>query len=287
MQASNAKEVVRALLRPDAVTPRPQDAKRRVRVVFEGNYICDTNQAIYVWEHPYYPYFYVPKVDMKWDNLHAQLVETLDCDRPGEHWHEGTHVLIDSADIWQVSSSKTGKKKFEVIHFREMDCSRAGRSLNGYVRLPFGEMDAWYEEESPIFVHPKDPTKRIFVLPSTRPLSFCLQDTRLVLATSTSYYRLIEGDLPVRFYIPMTCIDPSMLRPSKTITKCPYKGDAEYFDVVVNHEGKQHTIKDLIWWYRYPEQEVASIAGYACFYNEKVDVWLDGARLPRAKSKFV
>lgn len=62
--------------------------------------------------------------------------------------------------------------------------------------------------------------------------------------------------------------------PSDTTTLCPYKGKAEYYNLRVH--GKD--IKDAIWWYRYPTHESAPIAGMACFYNEKVDVFVDGVK---------
>jgi uncharacterized protein (DUF427 family) len=37
-------------------------------------------------------------------------------------------------------------------------------------------------------------------------------------------------------------------------------------------------IKDAVWFYRYPTHESAAIAGRLCFYNEKVDVFVDGAK---------
>ena len=61
---------------------------------------------------------------------------------------------------------------------------------------------------------------------------------------------------------------------SDTTTFCPYKGKAEYYNLNVN--GKE--IKDAIWWYRYPTIESAPIAGMVCFYNEKVDVFIDGVK---------
>lgn len=64
---------------------------------------------------------------------------------------------------------------------------------------------------------------------------------------------------------------------SDTTTKCPYKGMAEYYNVVVN--GKKY--EDVIWWYRYPTAESALVTGMACFYNEKVDVFVDGAKEER------
>jgi uncharacterized protein (DUF427 family) len=37
-------------------------------------------------------------------------------------------------------------------------------------------------------------------------------------------------------------------------------------------------IKDAVWFYRYPTHESAAIAGRLCFYNEKVDVFVDGVK---------
>jgi uncharacterized protein (DUF427 family) len=53
---------------------------------------------------------------------------------------------------------------------------------------------------------------------------------------------------------------------------CPYKGIAEYYDVVL--DGKEY--KDIIWYYNYPIQESIQIAGLISFYNEKVEILLDG-----------
>ena len=82
------------------------------------------------------------------------------------------------------------------------------------------------------------------------------------------------------------------LTESETTSVCPYKGTAncestdfhipsimaltfdEDYNVVVN--GKEH--KDLVWWYKVPTAESAPIAGHMCFYNEKVDIYIDGAK---------
>jgi len=72
----------------------------------------------------------------------------------------------------------------------------------------------------------------------------------------------------VRYYIPLSSIDTSVLRPSQITTQCPYKGTAEYYDVVVDGE----TYKDVVWFYTQPTVECAAIAGLCCFYNEKVDM---------------
>jgi len=83
--------------------------------------------------------------------------------------------------------------------------------------------------------------------------------------------------LPTRYYIPFTTIDPSVLRPSELRTKCPYKGEAEYYDVVIrDKDGNEEVKKNLVWYYRAPLVECAAVAGMACFYNEKVRLEVGG-----------
>ena len=62
------------------------------------------------------------------------------------------------------------------------------------------------------------------------------------------------------------------LSKSELTTKCPYKGLAQYYNVTVGGE----VYKDVIWWYEYPTTESAGIQGLVCFYNEKVDTFIDG-----------
>jgi uncharacterized protein (DUF427 family) len=98
---------------------------------------------------------------------------------------------------------------------------------------------------------------------------------------------LYETTLPTRYYIPLTAINNSLLRCSSTRTKCPYKGEAEYYDLVVG-DGKVY--KDVVWFYTRPTVECAAITGLCCFYNEKVDIMIKSGdeweRLARAESIF-
>lgn len=140
--------------------------------------------------------------------------------------------------------------------------------------------DQWLEEDIPVYVHPKDPFKRIDILPSSRPIEVRVGGKTVAKAASSVH--LHETGLPTRYYISPGAVDPAVLRKSSLVTKCPYKGDAEYYDVVV--DGKQH--HDLVWYYRLPTHESAGIAGLLCFYNEKVDILLDGQLLERPKTHF-
>lgn len=68
-----------------------------------------------------------------------------------------------------------------------------------------------------------------------------------------------------------------VLSPSDIVTLCPYKGAANYHHVSVG--GKQY--QNLAWYYRYPTAESALVAGHVCFYNEHVDIWVDGEKEER------
>jgi uncharacterized protein (DUF427 family) len=43
---------------------------------------------------------------------------------------------------------------------------------------------------------------------------------------------------------------------------------------------------DLAWTYHYPLPAVGQIAGLVAFYNEKLDITVDGAPLPRPQTQF-
>ena len=63
------------------------------------------------------------------------------------------------------------------------------------VKVDFGTMDQWFEEETPIYVHPKDPFKRVDILQSVREIRVSVDGH--VLAQTLSSMHLYETGLPV------------------------------------------------------------------------------------------
>ena len=147
--------------------------------------------------------------------------------------------------------------------------------LRDLVRFDFKAMDAWFEEDEQIFVHPKDPYKRVDIKRSSRHVKVQIDD--MTIAETSNAMFLFETMLRPRYYLPATCVDQKLLTRSDTVTSCPYKGDANYYNVTIN--GREY--KDAIWYYRYPTPESVPVAGLLCFYNEKVDIWIDGVKEPR------
>jgi len=100
-----------------------------------------------------------------------------------------------------------------------------------------------------------------------------------MIAESSAAYLLFETGLPVRYYLPKTSVNFELIERTKTVTSCPYKGDANYYSILL--EGKEY--KDYIWWYRYPTPESIAIAGRVSFYNEKVDIYIEGVKEEKPK----
>jgi uncharacterized protein (DUF427 family) len=242
---------------------------RRVRVLFNSSFIVDTTSAYHVWEHDYFPQYYVPFSALQ--NSTSSTKEEVKT----EKGHAGAAILTIKVPGSNGIAEKTTEK---AIRFAD-DPATAGK-LAGLVRLDFASMDMWLEEDSPIYVHPKDPFRRVDILPSSRPVEVKIGGQTV--ASSPNSVHLLETGLPTRYYLPLASVDQSYLRPSNLVTKCPYKGDANYYDVVVNGE----VFKDVVWYYRNPTLESAGVTGLLCFYNEKVDTFLGGVKLERPKTHF-
>jgi uncharacterized protein (DUF427 family) len=165
--------------------------------------------------------------------------------------------------------------------------------LENLVRIDVSALDAWFvEDEKLLGPHPKDPYKRVETIPSSREVRIEVEGK--VVARSSQNVFLYETLLRTRYYLSAVGVEWGFLRPSDTVSYCPYKGMAKYvlnssflqelgmcadrassyYHVVV--DGKE--IKDAVWYYKYPTAESALVAGRICFYNEKVDVFVDGVK---------
>jgi uncharacterized protein (DUF427 family) len=141
-------------------------------------------------------------------------------------------------------------------------------------------MDAWFEEDEEVFTHPRDPYTRVDILPSSRHVR--VEVDGVTLAESASPRLLFETGLPVRYYLPKTHVRMDLLTPTDSESHCPYKGQAQWWSVRVGDSLHE----DLAWSYRAPLPESQKIAGLVAFYNEKVDIYVDGVLQERPRTKF-
>lgn len=90
------------------------------------------------------------------------------------------------------------------------------------------------------------------------------------IATSTSALTLQESTYPAAYYVPLADVDPEVLERSDHATYCPFKGDASYYDLVV--DGVR--LDGAVWTYHAPYDAVAEIRDHVAFYTDRVDVTL-------------
>ncbi|WP_131735873.1 DUF427 domain-containing protein [Actinomadura roseirufa] len=246
---------------PQKTRVRIEQSGKRVRAYLGGSLVADTTAPILVWEIPYYPTYYIPVADIR-----AELVE----DGPGEH-----SPSRGDATVYTVKVNGTNAPSAAV---RYLDSPL--EDLRDLVRLDWDAMDSWFEEDEEVFVHPRSPYARIDILPSSRHVR--VEVDGVTVAESSSPRMLFETGLPVRYYLPKTHVRMDLLEHTDTVTRCPYKGDAEYWSVRANGELR----KDLAWSYPVPLDESRKVTGLICFYSEKVDIFVDGVLQERPKSKF-
>nr|WP_042193487.1 DUF427 domain-containing protein [Kibdelosporangium sp. MJ126-NF4] len=234
---------------------------RRVRVYLGGALVADTLAPVYVWEIPYYPAYYIPRSDVK-----AELVAS-----------GGTDHSPSRGDATLYTVKAGGK---EAVDAAKVYADSPIEELRDLVRFDFAAMDAWFEEDEEIYVHPRDPYKRVDILSSSRHVR--VEIDGVTVAESTNARMLFETSLPTRYYLPKTAVRQDLLEPSDTRTGCPYKGEASYYSVRVGdalHE-------DVVWYYDTPLPESQKVTGLMAFYNEKVDIFVDGVEQPRPSTHF-
>jgi uncharacterized protein (DUF427 family) len=146
------------------------------------------------------------------------------------------------------------------------------------VAFYWNKMDAWFEEDQQIFVHARDPYHRVDVVESSRHLEVRIDGVSV--AESRRPMMLYETGLPTRYYLPRLDVRMDLFRPSDSHTACPYKGTARYWTGTI--DGREYP--DLLWGYDTTIPEMPRIAGCVCFYDEKVDVYVDGELQPRPQT---
>jgi uncharacterized protein (DUF427 family) len=236
-------------------------SSKRVRCFLAGRLVADTTSPRLVWEVPSYPAYYLPVEDVR-----AGLVETGQTVRSPSR---GEGVVYDV----KVSDATAGSAARRYVHSPIPE-------LRGLVRLDWDAMDEWLEEDEPVYTHPRDPYTRVDVLASSRHVQVVVDG--VTVADSHQPRVLFETGLPPRYYVPIPDVRTDLLRPSGTVTHCPYKGAATYWSLEVDGTLRE----DFVWIYRSPFPESQKIAGLACFYNERVDLYVDGELQQRPRTKF-
>lgn len=241
-----------------------EDSPRRVRVRFGGETIGDSRRMKLLHETGLLPVYYFPEEDVRMDLL-EKTDHTTRCPFKGD------------AAYWSV---RVGDRVAENAVWSYPKPLDHAPPLAGYLAFYWNKMDAWFEEDEEVFVHPRDPYHRVDVLESSRHIRVSVNGE--VMAETERPKILFETGLPPRYYIPPEDVREDMLIPTNTKTQCPYKGVASYYSI----KAGDGTIEDLIWYYPEPLPGAAKVKDHLCFFNERVDMEVDGEKQQRPKTQW-
>jgi uncharacterized protein (DUF427 family) len=241
------------------------ESPRHVRVMFNGETIADSKHVKLVREADVLPIYYFPEKDVRTDWF-SPSQRKANCPYKGD------------ASYWSVDR---GGKHANDAAWSYQNPSPAAAAIRNHFAFEWNKMDKWLEEDEEIFVHARDPYKRVDVLPSSRHVRVVI-DGQLVAETRRPKL-LFETNHPVRYYIQQEDVRMDLLVPSATKSRCPYKGPADYWSVRL---GEQQ-FDDMVWGYMAPIAECPKIKGLLCFFHERgADIVVDGEEVPRPTTKW-
>jgi len=241
---------------------RVEDTQKRIRAQVDGVMIADSTAVKMVWEIPYFPTYYFPASDVRLDLM-------TDSGETQRSPSRGTANLFDI-----TIGDSTIETAARVWNDSKLD------EVTGYVSFTWDTMDQWFEEDDEVYFHARDPYTRIDILQSSRMVR--VEVDGIVVAESDRARFLFETNLPVRYYLPKPDVRFEYLTATDTATHCPYKGTARYWSI--DTAGEAH--HDVVWGYDSPLPESQLVAGFVAFYNEKLDIYIDGILEDKPKTKF-
>ncbi len=183
---------------------RVEPGHKRIRALFAGEYLADSTRVRLVWEKPFYPTYFFPSRDVRTDLLVAA--------------NEDKHsTRKGAAGIYRVEVGDRVAQR--AVHwYRESPIS----GIVDHVRFEWDAMDAWFEEDEQVYVHPRDPYTRVDVLQSSRHVRVELDG--ITVADSRMPRILFETGVVPRFYLPKTDVHMGLLRVSDSHTSARTRG---------------------------------------------------------------
>ena len=245
------------VLHPAAERARLKDgihielSPRRVRTYFGGKLVADSDRVLLVYETKRPPAYWFPTADVRMAYLRRE--------NPSD-------ASTDAIRWSLVVNDRVAEKAARAYSKPAGDKS----ALEDHLTFYWNEMDAWFEEDEEVFVHPRDPYTRVDTVHSSRHVR--VEVHGVVVAETRRPILLFETGLPTRYYIPKQDVRMDLFVPTSSVTRCPYKGVARYWSGPVG----DGMIQDIVWSYPAPIPECPKIENLLSFYNERVDLYVDG-----------
>lgn len=230
-----------------------ESSPRRVRVVLAGQTVAESDEVLLLHPPGRTPTYLFPR-----EHVRMHFFESSER-RPSD---PGMGVRT----YWTVA---VGDRRAADAAYSWEQPPESAAPITGLIAFDWDSMDAVFEEDEEVFVHPRDPYTRIDVLRTSRRVSVLVGDT--LVADSTQPRMLIESGLPVRWYLPRKDVRMDLLEPSYTTTRCPYKGIAHYWSLRLDDRYE----KDIVWTYPEPFHDGEGVRGLLCFVDDRVELKVD------------
>lgn len=231
---------------------------RRVRTYFGGKLVADSQRVLLVYETKRPPAYWFPTADVRMENLEQREPANASTDIIRWRLRVNDRVSENGARAYAKPAGELA-------------------ALEDHLTFNWNEMDAWFEEDEEVFVHPRDPYTRVDTVHSSRHVR--VEIGGVVVAETRRPVLLFETGLPTRYYIPKQDVRMDLLQSTASVTRCPYKGVARYWSGPIGDS----MIQDVVWGYPAPIPECPKIENLLSFYNERVDLYVDGVLQERVR----
>ena len=251
---------------------------KRIRAFIGGGAVVDSTRAWVVWE----PRRIVPAYAVPRGDIHGALVEST----PEAVSEERAVRLGDAPPVLDprsgFSAHTTPGTTFDITTDA---ATLAGAAFtpsdpvfDGYAILDFQAFDEWREEDELLLAHARDPFKTVDTRRSSRRVVVAIDG--VTVADTSRPTMLFETYLPTRYYLPREDVRMDLLQPTETTTACAYKGLASYWSATINGT----VVDDVVWSFAEPHNYATSVKDLLSFFNERVDITVDGEHIERPRT---
>src|SRR5215813_8221186 len=235
--------------------PFVEPTPRRIRVRLANRLVADSDSAQLLVQYGPggLPTYYLPKADITPDVLVDEIIDS-----------EGRRR-------WTV---EVGNTRAIGAAWAQEDPTGPMAALADHVTFSWRQLE-WYEEDERVVMHARDPHHRVDTLRSSRRVQVLAGGQ--VVADILRPLLLFETRLPARYYLPFEDVRTELLEASGATSACPYKGRARYWSIRVGDT----FVRDVAWSYPDPIPENPKIRDLVAFFQERVDMAIDGVRQAR------
>lgn len=234
-----------------------EPAGRRMRLELAGHVIAQSDRVMLLHETGHYPVAYFPSGDVDTLLLEPSAKKT-------------DHQELGEGFWWSLTIEG---KTWPDVAWAHPSPPEPAEALAGLIAFDWSAMDRVFEEDEQIFGHAADGYHRVDIRASSRRVTVRLGEN--LVAETDRPLAVFETGFPVRWYLPPQGVRPGALQPNSDRTFCPYKGEAEYFDVRL---GDDH-VRMAAWTYPDAVPEAARLAGYLSFDPQTLEITVDGQLL--------